>query len=173
MTLVLGTTSVIPLMNWQVIHVKPRREKKMADYCAFLGVEYYLPLRHLPRVYQRRQASVEKPLFPGYVFVDCAPRRHGELVMSHFVANILEVLDQRKLLHELEQIRKALDVDPALGASRAFTRGKRVRITRGSFRGLEGIIQVVKSGARVVLNVEMIGQAVSLEVDLNALESAE
>jgi transcription antitermination factor NusG len=160
-------------MNWMVLHVKPRREKKMGEYCAWLGLEYYLPMRHMPRVYQRRKIDVEKPLFPGYVFVDCPEPQRNEVLMSNFVANVLDVVDQRKLLHELDQIRKALAVDPALGATNAFTRGKLVRVTRGPFQGLEGIIQVVKAGARVVLNVELIGRAVALEVDLDALESAE
>ncbi|MBN1673060.1 MAG: hypothetical protein JXR37_18585 [Kiritimatiellae bacterium] len=158
-------------VNWHVLHLRPRCEKKMADYCASLALEHYLPLREQVGTYQRRRVAVEKPLFPGYVFVNYRDDRRIELLRSNFIANILEVPDQRKLLDELRQIRLALQVDPTLGACAAFTRGKWAKILRGPFQGLEGVVQLVKGKARVVLNVELIGQGVAIEVDIEDLEA--
>lgn len=159
--------------GWHVLHVRPRREKKMADCCAKHGVEHYLPLREETKVYPRRKVTVRKPVFPGYVFAEFAPTDRATLLQSNHIARILVVEDQPSFLHQLEQVRKALQADPTLGACAAFEQGKKVRITGGPFMGLEGVVQTRKGTARVLLNVEMIGQAVALEVDTGLLEPAE
>lgn len=51
-------------------------------------------------------------------------------------------------------------------------RGRRVRVTAGPLRGLEGMVQRVKGRTRIVLNVDMIRQAVSIEVDSACLGPA-
>jgi len=159
-------------MDWHVLHLRPRCEKRMAEYCRSFDLDCYLPLREQTKIYQRRRVTVQKPLFPGYVFVDYRAQDRAHILRSNYVVNILEVANQEQLLAELAQIRKVLVVDPTLGACEAYTRGKRARIVRGPFQGLEGVIQLVKGRTRVVLNVEMIGQAVSVEVDVVDLEPA-
>jgi transcription antitermination factor NusG len=74
------------------------------------------------------------------------------------------------LLRELAQIRKALTVDPTLGADAALERGKAVRITGGPFLGVEGWVQNVRGHNKVCLNVDMIGQAIVVEVAREYLE---
>jgi transcription antitermination factor NusG len=158
---------------WFVLHVKPRCEKKMADYCAVHAIEHYLPLRQETKIYQRRRVTVQKPVFPGYVFTVFALPQRSDVLKSNTVVRILEVLDQKRLLDELAQIRMALGVDPTLKACSALRRGQRVRIEAGPFQGLEGIVQTLKGKTRVLLNVDMIGQAVAVEVDAELLETAD
>jgi len=43
--------------------------------------------------------------------------------------------------------------------------GQRVRICEGSMRGLDGILVQEKRGYRVVVNVELLNRAVSVELD--------
>jgi len=157
-------------MSWTVLHVRPRCEKKMADYCAFYAIDHYLALREETKVYQRRKVSVQKPLFPGYVFAELTEEKRQLALKSNHIVRVIETNDQQRLLRELEHIKKALSVDPTLGAISAFSHGKSVRITDGPFRGLEGIVQNSKNATRVVLNIDMIGQAVSLDVDMDLLE---
>jgi len=47
-------------MSWMVMYLKPRCEKKLAEYCRIQDMEYYLPLRMERKVYQRRKVLVEK-----------------------------------------------------------------------------------------------------------------
>ena len=156
-----------------MLHVRPRCEKKMADYCRTHSLEHYLPLREETKVYQRRRVTVQKPLFPGYVFTMFGPEDRALVLKSNTVVRILEVTDQRQFISELEQIRAALGMDPTLGACEAFKQGARVRIGGGPFQGLEGVVQTVKGKTRVMLNVEMIGQAVPVEVSMELLEPAD
>ena len=157
-------------MSWTVIHARPRCEKKVADHCEVAKVEYYLPLRKESKVYQRRRVVVWKPLFPGYLFVNMDSEQREEVLKCNRIARVLEVADEAQLLRELDQIRQALTVDPSLRATRAFREGARVYVRSGPFQGIEGIVQKIQGVTRVILNVDMMGQGVAVEVDDAAVE---
>jgi transcription antitermination factor NusG len=160
-------------MSWQVLYLKPRTEKKMAEYGEKLGVRYYLPLRREVKIYQRRKVTVDKPVFPGYFFASCNREQRVDLLKTNIIVRTLEPTDERRFLRELAQVRRALKVDPTLGAVAALKRGRRVRITAGPFMGIEGLVHGLKSVNVVRLNVEMIGQAIAVEVDKDYLEVIE
>ncbi len=132
-----------------------------------------LPLREETKIYQRRRVTVQKPVFPGYVFVCFTSDERLTLLKSQAIVRIIDVQNQTRLISELGQIRDALTVDPTLDACAAFQAGRRVLIRSGPFQGLEGIVQVVKGKTKVILNVEMIGRALAVEVGMELLESAE
>lgn len=157
-------------MSWCVVHVRPRCEKKIAEYCRVLGAESYLPLRSETKVYQRRKVTVDKPVFPGYVFASFDRAQRLGLLKTNQVVRFLETDDEGQLLHELEQVRAALAVDPSLGADAALERGRAVRITGGPFMGVEGWVQEMRRHNKVCLNVDMIGRAVVVEVAREYLE---
>ncbi len=158
---------------WHVAHVKPRCEKKVAEYCAANHLFCDLPLREETKIYQRRKVTVRKPVFPGYCFLRHTPVQRVTLLKSNLIVRLIPVADQERLASDLEQIHQALDVDPTLDACAAFKAGKRVVIRSGPFRGLEGVVQVVRAKTRVILNVEMIGRGLAVEVEMSLLEPAE
>jgi transcription antitermination factor NusG len=160
------------LPRWHVVHAKPRCEKKLGDYCEAHAVESYVPLRSETKIYQRRKVTVHKPVFPGYVFLRYSPENKAEVLKSNMIVRILPVENQAQLVRELDQIRLALSVDPTLDACAAFQAGKRVLIRSGPFQGLEGVVQILKGRTKVVLNVELIGRALAVEVGVEMLEPA-
>ncbi len=110
------------------------------------------------------------PVFPGYFFcVFDVETRHLLLRTNHILRKI-SVENQRLFLHELAQIRKALRVDPQLDACVGLRAGHRVKINNGPFMGIEGIVASIRSETKVYLNVDMIGQAVPVQVDKAFLE---
>lgn len=156
--------------NWYVLHVRARCEKRVAAYCAKLRLACYLPLRFEKKTYQRRLVEVWKPLFPGYVFAQFRPEQRPALLRGGQTARILEVKDQSRFIDEIEQVKQALVANPGLHACPAITAGTMVRITSGPFQGLEGPVVKAKGGTRVILNVEIVGQGVAIEVDEDVLE---
>jgi transcription antitermination factor NusG len=160
-------------VDWHVLYVRPRCEKKMAEYCRPRGFSFYLPLRSETKIYQRRKVTVEKPVFPGYFFAAFNVEGRVNLLRSNNIVRILEPGSRRQLLHELAQIRKALRVDPTLTTCAALKAGRRVRILTGPFMGIEGVVRSLKGKAKVCLNVELIGRAVALEVDREFLEAVD
>jgi transcription antitermination factor NusG len=157
-------------MTWHVLYVKPRCEKKVAGHCDKHGLGQYLPLRRETKIYQRRRVTVDKPVFQGYVFACFTPEQKADLMRSHAVLSVLDVEDQALFLRELEQVRLALEVDPTLSVERLLKPGRRVKITSGPFMGLEGTVQTIRGATRVMLAVEMIGQAVVVNAETALLE---
>lgn len=143
----------------------------MGEYCKIHELTFYLPLREETKVYQRRKVRVEKPVFPGYFFVSFDQEGRLRLLKTNTIVRVLKPEDECEFLHELAQIRKALLVDPTLGSCTALKKGRRVHITAGPFMGVEGVVwSLTKRNTKVRLNVQMIGQAVGLEVDRECLQ---
>lgn len=157
-------------MDWHVMYVRPRCEKKLAEYCRLSHLRHYLPLREETKIYQRRKVTVQKPLFPGYVFAAFDDEGRLSLLKTNNIVRILKPASRRRLLHELAQVRRALRVDPSLDTCSALKSGRRVRITGGAFMGIEGTISRIDGRTKVRLNVDMIGQAVAVDVDREYLD---
>jgi len=157
-------------MSWFVLHLRPRSEKRVAQVCEIHGLEYYLPLRSETKIYQRRKVTVCKPMFPGYIFVSFSEEEKVFLQRTNHIIKILAPPSEDSLVFQLDQIKKALLVDETLGSTCAIDEGHRVRIIGGSFMGVEGVIESARKSGIVRLNVEMIGQAVVVEVDRDFVE---
>ncbi len=152
-------------MNWCVLHLKPRTEKRVATVCARHGIRYDLPMRVEIKIYQRRKIRVEKPLFPGYVFACLDEETRIQVKRTNHIVKVLRPADEQQLEHELAQIRQALTVDPGLRAVSGVHPGQRVRIKGGVFLGVEGVVVEIRGKEQVRLQIDMIGQAVPLHVE--------
>ena len=49
--------------------------------------------------------------------------------------------------------------------------GQKCRVTAGPLLGLEGVVAQTQGAARLVLQVDMLGQAASVEIDLDMIET--
>lgn len=150
--------------KWYVLHVKPRTEKKTADYLGRFSLWRYLPLYRKTVRRQRRKIVTELPLFPGYVFTRLNADERLTALRSNFIVRTIEVPFPRKMIHQLRQIRRAERTGQELRTVERFTEGDLVRIVRGHFRGIEGRIKHDGGGTTVILNIEILGQAVALVI---------
>ncbi len=158
------------MQNWKVLFVKPRAEKKVAEYCALYNIPCYLPLREKTRVIQRRKVTTRLPVFPGYVFAKFPLSQRLQLLETNLLVRILEPLQPRRMLRELIMVRRALRADPTLKPSKRLETGRLVRITSGPFQGVEGRVARMAGLLKVVLNIDMIGQAVAVTAELDQVE---
>lgn len=89
------------------------------------------------------------------------------------VAKVIPVHDQGAFEHELGQIRTALEAEAALEPFRFLEVGVRVRVTSGPFKGVEGIVEEAGRRDRLVLRIQALGQATSMQIDPSLLERAD
>ena len=156
--------------DWFVLHCKSRQEKALADDLAAKGVPHYLPLLRQVRFHGRRKAVVEAPLFPGYVFLR-GDRDQAYLAdRTRRVANILKVPDQKRIDWELGNLYLALAKEAPLVDFPYLQKGVRVEVRSGPFRGLQGVVHDRLARQRILLQIDMLGRAVSLEIDGALLE---
>jgi transcription antitermination factor NusG len=156
--------------KWFVVRTKPRREKKLAEYAGKTEINYYLPLRESERIYDRRKIIFTKPLFPGYVFVKCNYAQKRQLTITGHTAHFINVINDRELTDELKNIHFGLQKGAKLSESDFLDKGIKVRITSGSFEGLTGFVKDQKNIKEVILQVNLMQQAVSVVVDPENVE---
>ena len=156
--------------NWKVLFVKPRAEKKVTEYCALFGIPFFLPLRAKTRVVQRRKVTFMLPVFPGYVFAQFPTTQRLQLQQTNLLVRILEPVNPRSLLRDLIMVRRALRADPELKPTKPLAQGRLVRIVKGPFMGVEGRVARMAGTLKVVLNIELIGQAVSVTAQTDQVE---
>ena len=159
--------------RWCVLHVKPRTEKKMAAYLAHDRIWHYLPLLTKVRRVQRRKVRTEVPLFPGYVFARLGAESRLAMLRKNLIVRIIPVPRQRELIHQLRQIAHAGRAGHEVRKVPLFKVGDLVRVTQGPFYGIEGYIRRDEGGASIVLNVEILGQAVAVSISPADCESVE
>jgi transcriptional antiterminator RfaH len=155
---------------WHVLHTRSRQEKALADDLLGLGITCFLPLVRQVRFHGGRKAIVELPLFPGYVFLRGAAEDAYRADRTKRVAQILKVKDQERLNWELRNLHMALSREAPLVAFPALQKGVRVEVTGGPLRGLQGFVEERGRRDRIILQVLMLGQAVSVEVEASLLQ---
>jgi len=155
-------------LRWHVLQTKSRQEKMLAESLKARGLNCFLPLVDVDRNYGGRRAKVELPLFPGYLFLQGTLEDVYAADRTKRVARVIDVFDQDKLSEELRNVRLALETADAGVRFDPFPYlklGIRVEVTAGPMRGVRGVIEDRRKRDRLILQVDVLGQATSLEVD--------
>ena len=155
---------------WFVAHTKPRREKKLVEYCERQGFAITLPCYDSAHKYRGKTVVFQKPLFPGYVFLQLAPRQKDAVRQSDHVANLLEVFDQQTFQRQLQDILLALESKVGVRLAPAIGDGMRVRIKTGPLQGIEGWVEQRYGMSTVLLRLDFINQAAAVKIDADSLE---
>lgn len=151
--------------RWEVIHTKPRCEKKLAEYARRNDISYYLPQMDSKRVYGRRVVNFTIPMFPSYVFCVLDTQKRKTLTYSGYVVNFIKVGQQEQLLEELSNIKLSRSPGVELENTDWLSQGLKVEITRGPLKGVTGVVQSHEKLDEVNLQVNILRQAVRLKID--------
>ena len=156
--------------QWWVVHTRSRNEKALAHDLMSKNISYFLPMSWKVSRRSRRTIRSLLPLFSGYLFFCGKEDQRIELLRTNRVANLIEVIDQETLLDELVQIDQALRAGAPLTPHKYIKTGQRCRVIAGPLIGLEGIAVKTKNAIRLVLQIDILGQAASVEIDIDMIE---
>ena len=151
--------------RWVVAHTKSRQEKALCRELATAGIVHYLPVYKELRSHGARRRWVEAPLFSGYVFVRGGLELASDLRRTDRVANVIQVRDQAGLVFELRQIEAAIAAGARFNPYTYLEEGMPVRVRRGPLKDIEGVIDKAGSPTRLILVVQTLGRATSIEVN--------
>jgi transcription antitermination factor NusG len=156
-------------LDWFVAHTKPRAEKALARWLLGRSVRYFLPLYRKESQLNGRTLTSYMPLFPGYLFVSGGADARYSALASHQVANCLAVHAQEELVDDLQGVYRLMTGDHPISPVADVPPGTPVEVVDGPFAGLTG--RVLKPGprARLVVEVRMIRQGVSVELNRAAV----
>jgi transcription antitermination factor NusG len=154
--------------RWYAAYTRANHEKRVAQQLVEREVDHFLPLYSSVRRWKDRRVQLDLPLFPGYVFVRLALRERLRVLQVPSIARLVGFGGLPVALSEAEiKMLNQTSSHFALAEPHPYlTVGKRVRIIRGAFEGLEGLLLKRKKGFRVVLSINSIARSVIADVDL-------
>ena len=155
---------------WYVAHTRPRREKKLLQYCEREKLDAHLLCYRSVHKYRGKTVVFRKPLFPGYVFLHIAAEKRGAVLQSDHLANLLEIADQDLFIRQLDEVTRALETDLEIRLAPTIGEGQRVKIKNGPLRGIEGWVEKRYGMTTVLLRLDFISQAAAVKVDASDVE---
>ena len=155
---------------WWVAHTKSRNEKALAQDLVYKDISYFLPMNWKIQHRSGRKTRSLLPLFRGYLFFCGEENERVELLRTNRVANLIEVKNQQRLLEELLQIEQALRAGAPLVPHKYLKAGQLCQVIAGPLADLQGVIVKTKNATRLVLQIDMLGQAASVEIDTDMIE---
>jgi transcription antitermination factor NusG len=154
--------------TWYAVWVLTNAEFVVEDALLEYGIESYLPSWVEVVQWSDRKKSTRRPLFPGYLFARAdengKPRR--ELLRIPGVIQVLPNNLQPAPIEgsDIENIRLAIASGLPMKPCDYVT-GDAVRIEHGPLTGVTGIVLKTKDATRVIVRIEMLKRAVSVECD--------
>jgi transcription antitermination factor NusG len=157
---------------WWVLYTRHQHEKTVAEMLSEKGFEVFLPLYESIRRWKDRKKLLNLPLFPCYVFVQGGIDRRLQVVTTPGIYTILFHGERVAIVPEAEiqAIRRVVEGKFRVEPHPFLKCGERVRVTRGSLEGVEGILVRKKNLCRLVISVDMMAQSVAVEIDATDVE---
>lgn len=158
--------------HWYAAYTSANHEKRVALQLGKRSVEHFLPLYESVRCWKDRRVKLEMPLFPGYVFVRMALRDRLRVLQVPGVAKLVGFDGTPAALpeEEMQALRASLESGMRVQPHPFLRVGRRVRVKSGTMTGLQGILKRKKGQSRLVVSVELIQRAMTLEIDEADLE---
>jgi transcription antitermination factor NusG len=155
--------------NWYALYTRSRFEKKMLSELSDRRIEVFLPMREMLSRWKDRKKRIWIPLFPGYIFVN-----HVDTPENRF--RILNIPGAVRFVgfeghadpvpeEQIQHIRKFLEASISIDPYPYMQVGAKVEVIAGPLKGIQGLLVEKRGKFRFVLQVELIRQAISVEID--------
>ena len=152
---------------WMAVWTRSRHEQVVRDHLQRKGIEVFLPLVTRWSRRRDRRCKVDWPLFPGYCFARFTREHRLSVLGSPGVVCLVSFDGQPACIpdQEIAGIRRLLATGLQYDALPSIPAGMRARVIAGPLAGVVGLVMRRGSNTRLVLSVELIHAAVSVEVD--------
>jgi transcriptional antiterminator RfaH len=167
-----GTPGEFPALAWFCVRAQPKHEHiAAANLRQYLNTEVFSPRIRFRRATRRGPVWVTESLFPNYVFARFDWRSSLRLIhhapgvagVVHFGSRWPTIPDQ-----VIQELRTMLGSEELHVIGDELEPGDDVRISGGSFHGLEGVVTRVMPGrARVGILLEFLGRQTMVEVKVD------
>jgi transcriptional antiterminator NusG len=153
--------------RWFAIWTRSRHEQMVREQLERKGYQAFLPTIPKWSRWKDRKKKIDWPLFPGYCFARFNVEDRLPIVKCTGVVTIVssdgEIIPVPDV--EIDGIRRLVESDLQYDPCPLISEGTMVEVTHGPLKGVIGRLSRKGQHARLVLAVDLIGQAVSVEVD--------
>jgi transcription antitermination factor NusG len=136
------------------------------------STEAFLPLLMEVRRWSDRKKKVALPLFPGYVFVRIDWRDRIKVLPIDGVVRFVQIGGHPSPIpdEQIHWVRIVIGSPDHVKRVPYLAVGNEVRVTSGPFAGVRGFVQRTEGKTRVVISLQCISRAVSVEVNPACVE---
>ena len=152
---------------WFAVWTRSRHEQVVREQLEHKKIETFLPTITRWSRWKDRRKKVAWPLFPGYCFVRFKIEARPAILRCTGVVNIVSSAGAPAPFanEEIDNIRRLVDTDLLYDPCPFIRKGMMVEVVHGPLKGVVGRLVRKDARARLVLSVDLIGQAVAVEVD--------
>ena len=162
--------------KWFAIYVKSRCEKKVHEQLDDIGVESFLPLITKVKQWSDRKKKVEEPLFRSYLFVHISDNDYYNVLNVSGVVKFISF--ERKAVevpgNQITAIKRYIsdtDLHDIELDNVEFKEGEMVRIKSGQMKDLIGRFVTIKGKHRVIIDIEVVGQSLPVNIARSNIEA--
>lgn len=155
---------------WHAIRLRHNHERTVQTALRAHPLETFLPSYSETVRWSDRVKVTDRLLFPGYLF---ARLTAADIPAVLAIAGVVGVLDtnlrptpvaDEQIANVQRILSSLLPVEPA-----AFAVGETITIKQGALKGVSGVVQTHSKGARLVVNIDLLGRSLSVELDAAAI----
>lgn len=162
-------------LNWYAVRTRSNHEFKASDLLGKKSLNTFYPAVHRWSRRKDRKKKILRPLFPGYIFVECPADAKSwlDIKKTDGVVGILGNDNVPESIPEdqIGSVRKMVGsgIDPL--PHPYLKTGDRVVVVDGPLKGAEGIFEKLndKKGS-LVISVDLLGRSLAAEVDNSSVE---
>ena len=154
--------------SWFAVWTRSRHEQVVREQLQTKQIDAFLPTITKWSRWKDRKKKIDWPLFPGYCFARFDPNDTLAVLKCSGVVSIVSFEGKPAPIpdYELDSIRLLVASDLQFDPCPLIKEGMMVSVVHGPLRGVVGrLMRKDSARARLVLAVDLIGQAVSVEVD--------
>lgn len=163
-----GRDAVAPAgLAWFAIWTRSRHESRVLTQLQQKHIDAFLPTITRWSRWKDRKKRIDWPLFPGYCFVHIDPADSLPVLKCSGVVSIVSTNGRPAVIpaEEIDSIRTLVSSELSYDPCPLIHVGAKVEVVSGPLRGVIGRLVRKGTNARLVLAVDLIGQAVSVQID--------
>ena len=162
------------IKNWHILVTRSRFEKKSYLRLTQDGFKSFLPLHKVLSQWSDRKKWVEKPMFPGYIFVNYSPSERFKVLSTEGIARVVRFEGKDYVVNEkiINGIKSQLDNNKEIEivSTLNLSLGDNVNIINGPFKGVIGVLTKINGKSKILVQIEAIGQGCILEINVKDLQ---
>ena len=154
-------------LAWYAVWTRSRHEQVVREQIERKQIDAFLPTITRWSRWKDRKKKIAWPLFPGYCFARFEPDDALAILKCTGVVSIVSFEGKPAPIppHEIDSIRTLVSSELQYDPCPMIHEGMMVEVVHGALKGVVGRLIRKGAHARLVLTVDLIGQAVSVEVD--------
>ena len=160
--------------RWFAIQTRSRHEKVVRSQLEMRNVETFLPTMRRLSQWTDRKKEIEVPLFAGYCFGRFSIADRLPVLQSQGVVRLVGSSERPEPIpdEEIESLRKLISSPSDYICCPYLREGMLVEVTRGPLQGVKGRLVREARSCRLVLSINLIQRAVTIEIDAASVAAA-